>query len=195
MAKRHENGSDGGFALETGAWGPIESHVGTMNIEAADGTMHKFAKSDLQTKKTFKTQSGGTVERDVWRFAGTRNLPFPRAASNRDELVANIARFMDDLVAYDAADSFMFPDGRVGKKGFKVLVDSKGEAITPEQYIYGLLQDAHTLANQKVMQTKLRNAAEQTLRGEMGIEAPSKAIRQRKVTDQVVDEGETVNDL
>jgi len=193
MAKRHENGSDGGFQLETGAWGPIESHVGTLGIEAADGTTHKFAKSDLQTKKTFKTQSGGTVERDVWRFQGTRNLPFPRAAGNRDELIASIAKFMDDLVAYDAVDTFTFPDSRVGKKGFKVLVDNKGNGITPEAYVYDLLTAAHTLANQKVMQTKLRDAAEKTLRQELGIDTPMRAMRTKKVTDDIVSD-EPVND-
>ncbi len=201
MAKRHENGSDNGFQLEKGAYGKITSHVGTLNIDNVDGTTVKVPRESLRTTKTFKVAdeqgqlTGETRDEEVWRFTGERNLPFPRASANRDELVANIAKWMDDLVAYDQVDVFTFPDGRVGKKGFKVLVDNKNVAITPEQYVYELLTASHTLANQKVMQTKLRDAAEKVLRGELQIDAPTKALRAKKQTANLVEEGETVNDL
>lgn len=188
MAK-HNNGSDNSFQLQDGAFGKVDSHVGSLNINGADGSQTKFGKDELQVDKEFSTTSGGKVTKKVWRFAGSRYMPFPKASGNRDELIANIAQWMDALSAFDNASEFVLPNGKSGRKGYKLLVDSKDAPITVEAYVYDLITAAHTLASQKVMQTKLRDNAEKVLREERGIAAPTKAQRAVKVEDGLVDDG------
>lgn len=198
MAKHKDqdmsNGSGAPFVLEDGAWGEVESHVGTLNIERADGTTQKFAKSDLQVKKQVQYTNGNTATIDTWRFTGTRYMPFPRAGADSDVL-GNLAAFVDALKGFDAASEFVLPNGRKGRKGYTLLVNSKGERISAEQYLYQLVVAAHTLASQKVMQAKLRDTAEKTLRAEMGIEAPVTKARVRKEESVVIDDAEIDNSL
>src|ERR1700676_423983 len=124
MAK-HSNGSDNSFQLQDGAFGKVDSHVGSLNITGADGSVTKFGRNELMVDKEFKTTSGGSVVKSVWRFTGSRYMPFPKASANRDELIVNIANWMDSLQAFDSAGEFVLPNGKSGRKGYRLLVDSK----------------------------------------------------------------------
>jgi len=186
------------FALAEGAFGVVPSHVGTLNIVSADGTVVKLAKSDLQVKRTKRLRNKATGEEKVeeyddWRFQAARTLPMPRTASTRDELIASLVEFMDNLTAFDAASEYVMPNGAVKRKAYTCLTDGSKEAkaVSAEQYLLDLVVEAHTLRNQKVMQTRLREMAEATIRKERGIEEPSKKVRVRKVSDQYeeVDDG------
>ena len=205
MAKRERDELNGQstFVLEAGAWGKVTSHVGSLDIDDANGTTHSFGKDNgMMAGKRKRVVVNGVPTGEVkevieWRFKGDRYVPFPRTASDMDGLIASISAFANDLVAYDAADSFVTPDGTKGSKKFKILVNSKGVAITPAEYILSLLNKSHSLeGQQKVMQSKLRDIARATLASENNIVLPTGKVRAPKDNSGLVDEeGEVASDL
>lgn len=182
------------FQLIEGEYATVSSHVGSLRLVNADGkSVTVVEKAALQTERDVTYRNASTGERvtkreTVWRFKRDRRLPMPRQAAGRDELLQAINDFADNLVEFDRADTFLTPDGRERSKAFKVVVNSKGEPISVEQYIRGLLVDAFTLANQKIMQSALRDKAEQELRSELGIAEPDKKVRVKKAASGLVED-------
>lgn len=198
------------YRLEAGRTNRVESHLGTVVIKASQGNVTFDKAHGLMDDKYVIRDKKGTPRFNTrgWRYFNRRPVPLPacqeaidearsfvkdgqrQIADNelpsvprtKDEVLAEIARYMDQLETFEAADEIVSEiGGQPQRKPYKIVTDNSGKPCSVADFIMQKLCDAVRLHTQKLAQVTMRQRAEQELRAEHELAKPTSTRAARTV--------------